>query len=327
MGKRLIESERQGEDDCSASCSGTANLNQRIKKVECLYRFSEVLTAPGKTVDEMLRATVDLIPPCLPYPEISCARILFGEREFASAGFRETPWKLTADIIVSEKKGGAVEVCRLEEPRPGEDPFLKEEAHLIKGIARQIGIMIVRERTEEKLADEAVRRRILVEQSSDGIVVLDENGKVYEANRRYAELLGYTPEEMRQLHVWDWDTQWTREQLLEMIKGVSEAGDHFETRQRRKDGSLLDVEISTNGAICGGQKLVFCVCRDITERKRAEEQTKQQLGELRRWHEVTVGREERIAELKREVNELARRLGEPPRYADSGLSPKRGVGP
>jgi len=128
-----------------------------------------------------------------------------------------------------------------------------------------------RKRAEEVLAGEAIRRRILVDQSRDGISVLDENGKVYEANRRFAEMLGYSPEEVRELHVWDWDTQWTREQLLEMVRTVDEAGDHFETYHRRKDGTVFDVEISTNGAVVVGQKLVFCVSRDITERKQAEE--------------------------------------------------------
>jgi PAS domain S-box-containing protein len=129
-----------------------------------------------------------------------------------------------------------------------------------------------RKRVEETLAAEAVRRRILVEQSRDGIVVLDQNGKVYEANQRYAEMLGYSEEEVRQLYVWDWDQQWNREQLLEMIRVVDATGAHFETRHRRKDGTALDVEVSTNGAVLGGQKLVFCVCRDISRRKRAEEQ-------------------------------------------------------
>jgi PAS domain S-box-containing protein len=59
-----------------------------------------------------------------------------------------------------------------------------------------------------------------------------------------------------------------------MIRTVDETGDHFETRHRRKDGSIYDVEISTNGAVIAGQKLIFCVCRDITERKRAEEELK-----------------------------------------------------
>ena len=53
---------------------------------------------------------------------------------------------------------------------------------------------------------------------------------------------------------------------------------------------------------------------DITARKRADEQIRQQLDELRRWYEVTLGREDRIRELKHEVNDLYRRFGETPRY-------------
>jgi diguanylate cyclase (GGDEF)-like protein/PAS domain S-box-containing protein len=123
---------------------------------------------------------------------------------------------------------------------------------------------------EQELADEATRRRILIEQSRDGIHVLDSDGKVVEANNRFAEMLGYSPEEVSELHMWDWDTQFTREELLGMVRSVDAAGDHFETQMCRKDGMVIDVELSTNGAEIAGQKLVFCVCRDITERKRAE---------------------------------------------------------
>ncbi|MCE5241817.1 MAG: PAS domain S-box protein [Syntrophobacteraceae bacterium] len=125
-------------------------------------------------------------------------------------------------------------------------------------------------RAEISLTEEAVRRRILFEQSRDGIVVLDQEGAVYEANQKYADMLGYSFDELRSLHVWDWDARWDREELLEQIRLVGPAGDHFETHHRRKDGSVFDVEISTNGAVFGDQKLVFCVCRDISERKAAE---------------------------------------------------------
>jgi PAS domain S-box-containing protein len=127
-----------------------------------------------------------------------------------------------------------------------------------------------RKQAEDKLRDEETRRRILVDQSRDGIVILDEKGKVYEANLKFAEMLRCTPEEVRELHVWDWEFQYPPEQVAEMIRTVDETGDHFETKHRRKDGTIYDVEISTNGAIIAGQKLIFCVCRDITARKQAE---------------------------------------------------------
>jgi len=128
-----------------------------------------------------------------------------------------------------------------------------------------------RKRMEEMLVEEATRRRILVDDARDGIVVLDEDAKVVEANQRFAEMLGYSFEEVLDLHTWDWDIQWKREELLEMGRAADEAGTLLETRHRRKDGTVFDVEISVNSAIVAGQKLIFCVCRDITERKKAEE--------------------------------------------------------
>ena len=54
-----------------------------------------------------------------------------------------------------------------------------------------------------------------------------------------------------------------------------------------------------------------------TERKQAEIKLKEQLEELSRWHAATLGREERILELKREVNQLLDMTGQPPRYASA----------
>ncbi|MBA7559631.1 Adaptive-response sensory-kinase SasA [subsurface metagenome] len=147
---------------------------------------------------------------------------------------------------------------------------------------------------EKALADEATRRRILIDQSRDGIVVLGENGEVYEANQKFAEMLRCTPEEAAKLHVWDWEYLYPREQVIEMIKGVDATGDHFETQHRRKDGSVYDVDISTNGAVCAGQKLIFCVCRDITERKTMEKQLQEKNEELDAQNEELKATEEEL---------------------------------
>ncbi|MBN1692182.1 MAG: PAS domain S-box protein [Dehalococcoidales bacterium] len=128
-----------------------------------------------------------------------------------------------------------------------------------------------RKKAEQALMDEATRRKILIEQSSDGIVILDQDGKVYDANQRFADMLGYSLEEVRKLDVFDWSPPAPREPLLELIRTTDEKGEHFETQNLRKDGTIFDVEVSTNGAKFAGQKLIFCVCRDITERKKMEQ--------------------------------------------------------
>lgn len=53
---------------------------------------------------------------------------------------------------------------------------------------------------------------------------------------------------------------------------------------------------------------------DITERKMNELKIKEHLHELQRWHEATLGRENRIMELKREVNILLQESGKTPKY-------------
>jgi PAS domain S-box-containing protein len=139
-----------------------------------------------------------------------------------------------------------------------------------------------RKKQEQKLADELTRRRLLIDQSLDGIVVLDVDAKVVEANQRFAEMLGYTLEEVHGLHTWDWDKQYPRKKILEMGRGVDEKGFHLETKHTRKDGSVIDVDISIHGAMCAGQKLIFCVCRDITERNKMDKALKQAAEEWKR---------------------------------------------
>jgi PAS domain S-box-containing protein len=63
-----------------------------------------------------------------------------------------------------------------------------------------------------------------------------------------------------------------------------------------------------------GKKYLIGVIRDISERKLSEEKITSQLKELRSWHSAMLGREERILDIKREVNNLLIEAGKPIRY-------------
>jgi PAS domain S-box-containing protein len=125
-------------------------------------------------------------------------------------------------------------------------------------------------KAEEAIASEAILRQVLIQNSRDGIVILDNDGKVYNGNLKFCEMLGYTSDEIMNLHVWDWENIARPEQMRGKLDSIGDAGDHFETQHRRKDGSIFDVEISTNSGVISGKRLYFCVCRDITERKLIE---------------------------------------------------------
>ncbi|WP_419655809.1 two component system sensor histidine kinase [Desulfosarcina variabilis str. Montpellier] len=125
-------------------------------------------------------------------------------------------------------------------------------------------------KTEQLLKDEIHWRSLLAEESGDAIVVIDENAKVAAANTQFADMLGYSKKEVHQLHVWDWDVQLNQRQIMELAKDVGFVGHHFETQHRCKNGRIIDVELSNNGATYRGKKLILCICRDITDRKKAE---------------------------------------------------------
>jgi PAS domain S-box-containing protein len=159
-----------------------------------------------------------------------------------------------------------------------EEPTYEE---LKKRVLELEEIELELKKTDMLLKDEINWRRLLIEESRDAIVVLDQNAKVYEANNRFADMLGYSKDEVYHLHAWDWDAHLNKEQILELAKTVDDVGHHFETHHRRKDGSLIDVELSNNGTVYRGKKLVFCICRDISHRKKVEKEREEIIKELR----------------------------------------------
>ena|GEM_PF-2824460 len=124
---------------------------------------------------------------------------------------------------------------------------------------------------EQRLEKEMLRYRTLLRTMIDGLCVLDREGKVVEANRAFAAMLGYSEEEMAGLAASDWNAQWDKAEVLEKVGQLMQGSEVFETLHRRKDGTIYPAEISATAVVIEGQPLLFCVIRDITERKRAEE--------------------------------------------------------
>ncbi|MDT3735411.1 MAG: PAS domain S-box protein [Denitratisoma sp.] len=161
----------------------------------------------------------------------------------------------------------------------------------------------------------ALRFEALFQQARDIILLADPAGRIVEANEAALAAYGYTAEEIRTLQIRDLRDPDSLDSLDRQFNAADRPGGiQFETVHRRKDGSPFPVEISSRVVEIGGQRFRQSFIRDIGERRRAEETVRRQLDELRRWYEVTLDREDRIGELKAEVNALRQRLGEPPRY-------------
>ncbi len=112
----------------------------------------------------------------------------------------------------------------------------------------------------------------LFRQAPDAVMIVDaETGEITEFNDYVHKNLGYTREEFRHLKIADFEALETPEEIDRRISYISETGaDSFETLHRTKDGEIRNVFISSAAITLGGRRLVQCVWRDVTDRKRAE---------------------------------------------------------
>jgi PAS domain S-box-containing protein len=124
-------------------------------------------------------------------------------------------------------------------------------------------------RMYEALHDEAQRRKILMQKSSDGIAIFDHSHRVIEANERFATMLGYSPQEVEGLHTWDFEAVFTKDQIL-ALPLTSMNNNVIETKHRRKDGSIYPVEVSASAVSFLDGQFIFTISRDITEQKNVE---------------------------------------------------------
>lgn len=111
----------------------------------------------------------------------------------------------------------------------------------------------------------------IIRSAMDAFWMIDRDGCFLDVNDAACALLGYSREELLSMKVQDVETKESPEDIADHIRHVIETGyDRFETRHRRKDGSIIDTEVSVKFIdIKGGQFYAFI--RDITERRRAEE--------------------------------------------------------
>src|SRR5918994_1152491 len=137
---------------------------------------------------------------------------------------------------------------------------------------------IARNVTERKRAEEALKEsewlyRTVIEQATENIFLVDaETRRIMEGNTAFQETLGYTEEELRSITLYDIVSA-DRKSIDSNIQRILEQKHQSvgERKFRRKDGSLVDVEVSVSTILRNGRETLCDVAHDITERKRREE--------------------------------------------------------
>ena len=95
-----------------------AQLQERIKELNCLYVLTNVIEQHENSLDKILQEAVNLLPVSWQYPEICCARITYREQVFKTGNFRATQWRQKSPIVISGRQEGLVEVHYLKKMPP-----------------------------------------------------------------------------------------------------------------------------------------------------------------------------------------------------------------
>src|SRR5215216_4461140 len=173
-----------------------------------------------------------------------------------------------------------------EDTRPYESRGLKKDGTIfpieirprhLPYSGRRIRVTSVIDLTERKHQEQALRQsealyRTVVEQAEENIFLVDtKSRRVLDANEALLRSLGYTDDELREMTLYDIVAHDQESIDLNigriMVEGHRSLG---ERQYRRKDGSLVDVEVNVSAVPYDGEKAMCIVAHDVTERKRAE---------------------------------------------------------
>ncbi|MEZ4734389.1 MAG: PAS domain S-box protein [Caldilineaceae bacterium] len=141
-------------------------------------------------------------------------------------------------------------------------------------IYRLVGIghnVTAQKQAEANLRASEARFRAFLDHATDAFFVHDDRGAIVDVNRHACESLGYTREELVGKTPFDIDAE-MKIDFLRQIGARLISGEivTFETRHRRKNGTLFPVEVRMRAFDEGGEQLGVALVQDITARKQAE---------------------------------------------------------
>ncbi|GJQ20312.1 MAG: hypothetical protein HBSIN02_06670 [Bacteroidia bacterium] len=140
-----------------------------------------------------------------------------------------------------------------------------------------------RKRAEQNLKESEARLSAFIEATLDGVIV-EQDDRVEFANKAGAAIFGYDdPTQLVGMPMAELQAEEERERLRGYSRARERGADaptRYEFKGRKKDGSLVDLELAVSMFQIGGKPHIISIVRDITERRIAEQQIREQAALL-----------------------------------------------
>ena len=122
-----------------------------------------------------------------------------------------------------------------------------------------------------ELQKSAEQHQSILQTAMDGFWITDTQGQLLEVSETYCQMSGYSEKELLEMRIADVETIDTTDDIASRIQDIIKKGaGRFQSKHKRKNGSVFDVEVSVQYREEDGGRFV-CFLRDITERKKAVE--------------------------------------------------------
>ncbi len=182
--------------DVSTEKTYEHHLTERVKELDCLYKFSNLLQNTRITIDDLLQSAVVLLPVAMQYPEKSCARIIYNEIQYRSQSFFESDLKITAALKIKDKSIGQLEVMYVAEKTDGNRVrFIKEERKLLETLAMNLGDYLERRLIELAVFQINENLSITLKSIGDAVIATDTKGRITKMNAIAENLTGWKQED------------------------------------------------------------------------------------------------------------------------------------
>ncbi|MBL7737592.1 MAG: sigma 54-interacting transcriptional regulator [Chitinophagaceae bacterium] len=158
-------------------------------------------------------------------------------------------------------------------PHPVTDE--SNQTAILKIFASRIGAEIERMKAEKELQRQMKENEFYaftMNHLREAVFWIDQEGNIWQANKSAEELSGYSVDELKKMHVFDvnqtvqqsnWTSVWNN---LREKKKVN-----LDAKFKRKDGTVIDIEITQNFMVFEGREYTCSIVRDTRQRKMEEE--------------------------------------------------------